>query len=84
MRKTMSASELATRRFHKDKRTIIKLCDIHNIPIKTFKEALDDNVCVLSKNDYDIGSTRKYLSEDNEQLFVADKDYEEVYNFLYP
>ena len=71
----MSESELELRRFHSDVRKLKKVCRDNNIALLWFDEALNDDVCILSRSEYEIGSTKEYLSNSLESYFVHDSDF---------
>lgn len=71
----MSESELELRRFHSDVRKLKKVCRDNNIALLEFDEALNDDVCILSRSEYEIGSTKEYLSNSLESYFVHDSDF---------
>ena len=71
----MSESELELRRFHSDVRKLKKVCRDNNIVFLEFDEALNDDVCILSQSEYEIGSAKEYLSKSLESYFVH------VFNF---
>ena len=71
----MSESELELRRFHSDVRKLKKVCRDNNIALLEFDEALNDDVCILSKDEYEVGSAKEYLSNSLENYFVHDLDF---------
>lgn len=71
----MSESELELRRFHGDVRKLKKVCRDNNIALLEFDEALNDDVCILSRSEYEIGSAKEYLSNSLESYFVHDSDF---------
>ena len=78
----MSNEELELRRFHRSLKRIKKWCKDQDIKIHSYSEALSDEVCVISKDEYEVSSRRDYLPEDNESYFVSEEDYEAVSNEL--
>ena len=46
----------------------------------TWSEAGENEQCVLSTIDYELGAYREYISEDNESYFVSEEDYQQVSN----
>lgn len=78
----MSESELETRRFHKEVRDARKACEEMNIALLSFDDALNDDVCVLSMNEYEIGATKQYLDEANEPYFVHEQNFNETQTLL--
>lgn len=71
----MSESELELRRFHSDVGKLKKVCRDNNILLLEFEEALNDDVCILSQSEYEIGSVKEYLSNSLESYFVHDSDF---------
>ena len=78
----MSNEELELRRFHRSLKRIKKWCKDQDIKIHSYSEASSDEVCVTSKDEYEVSSRRDYLPEDNESYFVSEEDYEAVSNEL--
>lgn len=71
----MSNEELEIRRFHKDVRKLKKVCNDNNITLLFYDDALDDDVCILSNNEYEIGATKEYVNEYSENYFVHEEDF---------
>jgi len=71
----MSDHELELRRFHKDAKKLKKICDDNNIELLNFEEANSFDICILSKNEYEIGATKEYVSETNEPYFVSEENF---------
>ena len=71
----MSEFELELRRFHSDVRKLKKVCRDNNIALLEFDEALNDDVCILSRDEYEVGSTKEYLSNSVENYFVHDLEF---------
>lgn len=71
----MSESELELRRFHSDVRKLKKVCRDNNIALLEFDEALNDDVCILSQSEYEVGSAKEYLNNSLESYFVHDSDF---------
>lgn len=78
----MSNEEIELRRFHRSLKRIKKWCKDQDIKIHSYSEASSDEVCVTSKDEYEVSSRRDYLPEDNESYFVSEEDYEAVSNEL--
>lgn len=78
----MSESELELRRFHSDVRKLKKVCRDNNIALLEFDEALNDDVCILSRSEYEIGSAKEYLSNSLESYFVHDSDFSRTQQLL--
>lgn len=78
----MSESELELRRFHSDVRKLKKVCRDNNIALLEFDEAINDDVCILSRSEYEIGSAKEYLSNSLESYFVHDSDFSRTQQLL--
>lgn len=74
----MSIDELETRRYHRSAKRVKKWCKDQNVELHTWSEASEDEQCVLSKVDYELGARKDYLSEDNESYFVSEDEYDRV------
>lgn len=75
-RKSYSERELITRRFHKDVRSFKEWCDKHGVPYSTFDTAEEEDICVLSRNEYHLHEERKSILEDEEDYFLNPAAYE--------
>lgn len=75
-RKVYSERELITRRFHKDVRCFKEWCDKHGVPYSTFDTAEEEDICVLSRNEYHLHEERKSILEDEEDYFLNPAAYE--------
>lgn len=78
----MSESELELRRFHSDVRKLKKVCRDNNIELLEFDEALNDDVCILSQSEYEVGSAKEYLSNSLECYFVHDFNFSRTQQLL--
>lgn len=78
----MSNEELELRQFHRSLKRIKKWCKDQDVEIHSYSEASSNEVCVTSRDEYEISSRRDYLTEDNESWFVSEEDYEAVSNEL--
>lgn len=74
----MSDNEIEIRRFHRSVRRLKSWCRDQDINLKSWSEANNEDQCVLSLVDYELGAIREYLPEDNESYFVNEDFYEEV------
>lgn len=75
-RKAYSEQEFITRRFHKDVRQFKEWCDKHGVPYSTFDTAEEEDICVLSKNEYHLHEERRSILEDEEDYFLNPAAYE--------
>lgn len=73
-----SQRELELRRYHAQVRKLRELCNDNNIRLNTYNEADDNMKCILSKSDYEIGDTKPYCYEGNENYFVTESDLEKL------
>ena len=71
----MSESELELRRFHSDVRKLKKVCRDNNIVLLEFDEALNDDTCILSQSEYEVGVAKEYASNNLECYFVHSFDF---------
>lgn len=78
----MSESELELRRFHSDVKKLKKVCRDNSIALLEFDEALNDDVCILSRSEYEVGSAKEYLSNSLESYFVHDSDFSRTQQLL--
>lgn len=74
----MSNRELDQRRFNKQVKRVKKFCEDQDITLHTWDEADGDELCVISTDEYYVGSRRDYLKEDASCYFVAEEFYEDV------
>lgn len=71
----MSDDELVLRRFHKDVRKLKRVCRDNNITLLEYENALNDDVCILSQSEYEIGAAKEYVTEGIESYFVHSSDF---------
>lgn len=74
----MSQSELDTRRFHKQITELKKYCEEQGIVLHNWNDAENDEQCVASSDEYEIGAVREYLNQDHESFFTEEDNYAEV------
>ena len=77
--RVQSAKELEQRRYHAHLRKLKQLCEQNDIELLPYKEATDTMVCILSQSDYELGDTKPYCSEENENYFVTESDLNKLY-----
>lgn len=65
-----TAHEMELRRFHADVRKLKKTCEDKGIVLKTYEDASDDDICVLSNNEYEISETKFSCDPEHENYFV--------------
>ena len=74
----MSCSELELRRFHRQVRRVKKYCADQDIELHDWLNAQNGEQCVLSKDEYEIGAYKEYLTNKNEPYFVSEDHFQEV------
>lgn len=72
--RTQKAKEIDLRRYHAAVRRLKTLCEKNNVKLFTYTDASDNMKCILSKSDYELGDTKPYCSEENENYFVTESD----------
>ncbi len=76
----MSNEELNLRRFHRSVRRLKKYCEDQDITLHSWLDADNNEQCVLSKDECELGAYKEYLTNDNEPYFVSEEHYSEVSN----
>ncbi len=79
----MSQTELDLRRYHKDLRLMKQVCRDSNINLLSHDDALNDDQCILSRDEYEIGAVKEYLTAQNEPYFVHPEQYNEIMTKFY-
>ena len=74
--RTYSENELCTRRYHSEVRAFKEWCQKHGIVYKTYDNADPSDVCVLSRDEYNLHDTRQIIFLDSECYFLSIEDYE--------
>lgn len=74
----MSDEELLKRRFHSEVRNMKRICEQQGITLYNYENAPVDSICILSKDEYELGAVRRYIFVDNESYFVEESYYEQV------
>lgn len=76
--KAKKFSELIKRRFKLDLKKINNVCEKLNIQLlsNTNPKTLPDYICILSRDDYDIGLQFSECDETKESYFLSPEDYE--------
>lgn len=74
-----SAEESAKRAFHRQLHKLERLCGDNNIILYNYEEADDNMICILSSSEYELGDTKPYCSEENENYFVTESDLNKLY-----
>lgn len=78
-RKIIPINERVLRQYHADVRRTKKQCDKMGVKLLTYSEAKSQDVCILSRNEYDLMDIRKNIFKDNESYFLTPEDYEKMY-----
>lgn len=73
----MSDDELLKRRFHSEVRNLKRACEQQGIKLYNYENAPVDSICILSKEDCELGAVRRYVFVDNESYFVEESYYEQ-------
>ena len=76
----MSDSELELRRFHRSVKRLRKYCDDQDIELHSWIDASNDEQCVLSRDECELGAYKEYITGDNEPYFVPEEYFTEVQN----
>lgn len=76
----MSTDELEIRRYHRSVKRVQSWCKDQDIELHPWSEAGENEQCVLSKVDYELGAYKEYIFEDNESYFVSEEYYQQVSN----
>lgn len=74
----MSDTELELRRFHRSVRRLQKYCKDQDIELHSWIDADNDEQCVLSKDECELGAYKEYITGVNEPYFVSEEHFEEV------
>lgn len=73
-----SAKESMTRKYHRQVRRLKELCRELNIQMRNYANALDDDICILSSNEFEIGEPIKNCDPSNENYFISEDSYEKI------
>lgn len=77
MRKSYGTKEYFTRLFHKEVRTLRKKLESYEIVLKSKDEASDNDICILSEDESEIGYNKNELECINkERYFITSHDYD--------
>lgn len=74
--RVQSQAEREKRQHHSEVRKLKQWCYQNGIICKSYKEAENDDICVLSRSEYDLHEAKAYLVEDNESYFLSPTSYE--------
>ena len=74
----MSNEELELRRYHRTVSRVRSACSDQDVELHSYAEAADDEKCVLSRDEYELGASREYVSTDNESYFVEEQYYQDI------
>lgn len=75
-RHAMSLSAKINRAYNQAVKRHQNWCEERHLKLKTWSEADNYDICVLSQSEYDVGEYRKNVIEDNRSLFMSEDDYE--------
>jgi len=73
-----TAKESITRKYHRQVRRLQDLCEKQGIQLRIYEDATDDDICVLSSSDFEIGEPVKNCDSSNESYFVSFDDYQNL------
>ena len=76
--RTYSAKESMTRKYHRQVRRLESMCEKEGIQLRIYEDATDDDVCVLSSNDFEIGEPVENCDPSNENYFTSFEDYQKI------
>ena len=76
-KRVQSMKETETRKHHSNVRFLKRWCEEHNTICKNWNDAKSDDICVVSRSDYDLHEYRSNCVEDNESYFLKQEDYEQ-------
>lgn len=72
--------ERMLREHEKQVNRLKRWCEKHNVPLKNFDEADAEDICVVSRSDYELEDERYIILEDNDSYFLTPEDYEKYKN----
>lgn len=75
--------ERALREHGKAVNRLKRWCEKHHVTLKDFSEADAEDICVVSRNDYELEDERYIILFDNDSYFLNQKDYEKWKNHQY-
>ena len=73
-----SAKESMIRKYHRQVRRLESMCEKEGIQLRIYEDATDDDVCVLSSNDFEIGEPVENCDPSNENYFTSFEDYQKI------
>ena len=68
------------RQFKADVRKLRVLCEGYGIKLMSYDEAELDDICIISKDEYEIGNTLSQCDSSVESYFLSVSDYEQIVN----
>lgn len=75
MKKQQSANTLAIRRFHREYKILKSELECINVILKPYESANDNDICIISTNDYNLADRKVDCSQHGESYFVTEEDY---------
>jgi hypothetical protein len=66
--------------YKKEVRKTAKWVEDNGCSLFTWEDANPDDVCIISKNDYELHEARKNCFSDNGSFFVTTEDYEKLFS----
>ena len=73
---TQSLNAKISRAYNRAVRRYQEWCEERHLKLKTWQEADNYDICVLSQSEYDVGEYRKKVVENNRSYFMEEDDYE--------
>ena len=73
----MNIDEKIKRAYNAKIRKIIRWCEENEHILLNYDDANMDDICILSKSEYDLHECKRNIAEDNESYFLTQDSYEE-------
>lgn len=78
-KRRVSDKELAMRKYNKEFKELEERCQEQQIDIRVYKQALPNDICVLSLNEFEVGEHVSNCEAKNKPIFMDELDYEYFY-----
>jgi hypothetical protein len=72
----MRLSEKIKRAYKAEVRKAKEWCEQKNVMLKTYSEADEYDMCIISNSEYDLHESKNEIAEDNGSYFLNVEDYE--------
>lgn len=73
---TMRLEEKVRRAYKAEIRKAKEWCEQEGIHLKTYSEADEYDMCIISTSEYDLHEFKNAIAEDNGSYFLSTEDYE--------